>query len=61
MFGLTGLLAYIIPDVPKKVANQIKRENFLAREALRSSDVLDSSVTSPKSDRGERRVNSEYV
>ena len=37
----------MIPDVPKEVSNQIKRENFLAREALRSNEPPASTVTSP--------------
>lgn len=42
VFGITAILAWIIPDVPKEVDNQVKRENFLAREALRSADQQDS-------------------
>ncbi|CAB4028652.1 Hypothetical predicted protein, partial [Paramuricea clavata] len=36
VFGLTFILAYIIPDRPKKLDNQIKREAFLAKNILRS-------------------------
>ena len=51
---MTAILAWIIPDVPKEVANQVKRENFLAREALRSADQYDSgSPEPPKDHRGE--------
>lgn len=53
VFAFTSLLAWLIPDVPKRVANQIKRENFLAREALRTQEVPDSVVTSPSSQRGD--------
>lgn len=40
-------MAWIIPDMPKEVSNQIKRENFLAREALRSNEPPESSLTTP--------------
>ncbi len=54
VFGMTAILTWIIPDVPKEVANQVKRENFLAREALRSADQYDSgSPEPPKDHRGE--------
>ncbi|EDO37747.1 predicted protein, partial [Nematostella vectensis] len=39
VFAVTSLLAWLIPDIPKRVSNQVKRENFLAREALRSADI----------------------
>jgi len=47
---MTAILAWIIPDVPKEVSNQIKRENFLAREALRSADQPDSGSPVPPQD-----------
>lgn len=50
MFGATAILAWIIPDVPKEVSNQIKRENFLAREALRSADQPDAGSPEPPKD-----------
>ena len=54
VFGMTAILAWIIPDVPKEVANQVKRENLLAREALRSADHCDSGSPEPPEDhRGE--------
>ena len=34
MFGLTGLVAVYIPDIPSKVRVQIQRENQLDREAF---------------------------
>lgn len=34
VFGLTGLIAVMIPDVPNNVKVQIQRENLLAREIL---------------------------
>ncbi|XP_031570691.1 anoctamin-4-like [Actinia tenebrosa] len=39
VFAVTSLLAWLIPDVPKTVSNQVKRENFLAREALRTQEL----------------------
>lgn len=45
---MTAILAWIIPDVPKEVDNQVKRENFLAREALRSADQQDSVSPVPR-------------
>ncbi|XP_067035290.1 anoctamin-5-like isoform X1 [Acropora muricata] len=44
VYGLTAIIAWIIPDVPKEVSNQVKRENFLAREALRSADQPDANA-----------------
>ena len=44
---MTAILAWIIPDIPKEVENQVKRENFLAREALRSADQYDSGSPEP--------------
>ena len=38
---MTANLAWIIPDIPKEFENRVKRENFLAREALRSADQYD--------------------
>lgn len=50
VFGMTAILAWIIPDVPREVENQVKRENFLAREALRSADQYDSASPVPPED-----------
>lgn len=47
---MTAILAWIIPDVPKEVDNQIKRENFLAREALRSSEQHEAGSPEPPED-----------
>lgn len=33
MFALTGVMAYIIPDVPAAVKTQMQRERLLAKEA----------------------------
>ena len=54
VFGMTAILAWIIPDIPKEVENQVKRENFLAREALRSADQYETGSPEPPEDhRGE--------
>ena len=50
VFGMTAILAWIIPDIPKEVENQVKRENFLAREALRSADQYDAGSSEPPED-----------
>ena len=50
VFGMTAILAWIIPDVPEEVDNQIKRENFLAREALRSSEQHEAGSPEPPED-----------
>ena len=50
VFGMTAIIAWIIPDVPKEVDNQIKRENFLAREALRSSEQPEAVSPEPPED-----------
>ncbi|XP_028396374.1 anoctamin-4-like [Dendronephthya gigantea] len=39
VFGLTFILAYIIPDKPKKLDNQIRREAYLAKSILRTDQV----------------------
>ena len=57
VFGMTAILAWIIPDIPKEVENQVKRENFLAREALRSADHYDAGSPEPPEDqRGENEM-----
>lgn len=33
IFALTGLMAYIIPDIPSELKTQIKRERLLMKEA----------------------------
>ena len=56
MFGVTAIVAWIIPDVPKKVANQAKRENFPAREALRSADQYNTGSLEPPEDHRGRMI-----
>ena len=54
---MTAILAWIIPDIPKEIENQVKRENVLAREALRSSDQYDAGSPEPPEDhRGEKEM-----
>lgn len=33
MFALTGIMQYVIPDVPSELRTQIQRETMLAKEA----------------------------
>ena len=47
VFGITAILAWIIPDVPKEVSNQIKERKLLAREALRSADQPETGSPVP--------------
>ena len=44
VFGMTAILVWIIRDIPKEIENQVKRENVLAHEALRSADQYDAGV-----------------
>jgi len=39
IFFLTGFLAWIIPDVPQDLDNQVKKEAFLARNALIAEEI----------------------
>ena len=39
VFGLTGLVALYIPDVPSRVNTQIQRENQLDREAFFEMEI----------------------
>ena len=41
MFVLVGSLAWLIPDVPKGLEIQIKREIYVAKEAVRGGDATD--------------------
>ena len=36
--GITGFIAWVVPDVPKNLALKTKRENHLAKKWLRSKD-----------------------
>ena len=54
---MTAILAWIIPDIPKEIENQVKRENVLARKALRSADQYDAGSPEPPEDhRGENEM-----
>ena len=39
MYGLTGFLSVIIPDIPSGVRTQIQREKLLAREVLFETEL----------------------
>ena len=39
MYGLTGFLSVIIPDIPAGVRTQIQREKLLAREVLFETEL----------------------
>lgn len=41
VYGLTGLLSVIIPDIPSGVRTQIQREKLLAREVLFETELND--------------------
>uniref|UniRef100_A0A915JIL9 Anoctamin n=1 Tax=Romanomermis culicivorax TaxID=13658 RepID=A0A915JIL9_ROMCU len=45
VFGLKGLFAYAIPDVPEKVRVQIQRETYLAKQAFFEHEMLKNSVS----------------
>ncbi|XP_039298885.1 anoctamin-4 isoform X1 [Nilaparvata lugens] len=51
VFALTGILAYVIPDVPAQVRTQIKRERLLAKEMRYQrgikGDDLDDLIHTP--------------
>ncbi len=37
IFVVAGILAFLVPDVPQSVKNEIQREKLLAAEALNSA------------------------
>jgi hypothetical protein len=41
VFALTGIMAYVIPDIPTDVKIQIQRERLLAKEAKFDSHRVD--------------------
>lgn len=41
MYGVTGLISVLIPDVPSGVKVQIQREKLLAREVLFEAELND--------------------
>jgi hypothetical protein len=43
VFALTGIMAYVIPDIPADVKIQIQRERLLAKEAKFDSHRVDLS------------------
>jgi hypothetical protein len=44
VIALTGILAYIIPDIPSSVREKLARERLLQREALVNHDDLESAT-----------------
>lgn len=39
VFFFTGLVAYLIPDIPRSVQQKIQRQRYLAREALHKAEL----------------------
>ena len=48
VYGLTGLLSSMIPDVPSPVKTQIQREKLLAREVLFESELKEDKKSTKK-------------
>ena len=44
VFFTVGLLAWIIPDVPRSLDNKIKREDFIARQCFTRSEAEAASA-----------------
>ncbi|XP_057314546.1 anoctamin-4-like isoform X2 [Hydractinia symbiolongicarpus] len=45
VFAISGFIAWIIPDVPARLAQRIKRENYLGKQAINESSRDDQSDT----------------
>ena len=52
VYGLTGLLSVLIPDIPAGVRTQIQRENLLAREVLFDAEL--------DGDKSKKKANNNY-
>ena len=52
VYGLTGLLSVLIPDMPAGVRTQIQREKLLAREVLFDADL--------DNDKNKRKANNNF-
>ena len=52
VYGLTGLLSVLIPDIPAGVRTQIQREKLLAREVLFDAELDD--------DKNKRKANNNF-
>lgn len=40
MFGISKLIDFLVPDVPEALELKIKRERYLAKQALADTDTL---------------------
>ena len=45
VYGVTKFVAYLVPDRPKLLELKIKREEFLAKEALLQREVEEIDAT----------------
>ena len=62
VFFTVGLLAWIIPDVPRSLDNKIKREDYIARQCFtRSEAVAASEFGHEGGDAESTSLNSVYV
>eukprot|EP00111_Clytia_hemisphaerica_P002798 TCONS_00007881-protein len=43
VFAVSGFIGWVIPDIPKRLNEQIKRENYLAKLAIRGETLLNTS------------------
>ncbi|XP_063218601.1 anoctamin-4 [Bacillus rossius redtenbacheri] len=50
VFALTGIMAYVIPDVPSEVRTQIQREKMLANEAKYERGLKDGGASGDAQD-----------
>lgn len=39
VFAVSGFIAWVIPDIPKRLNEQIKRENYLGKQAVRGENT----------------------
>lgn len=44
VFFIGGLIDMMVPDIPEEVELKIKREHYMAKEALAENQVQDTSV-----------------
>ena len=42
VFAVSSFIAWVIPDIPKRLNEQIKRENYLAKLAIRGDNLLNN-------------------
>lgn len=55
VFALTGIMAYVIPDIPTDVKIQIQRERLLAKEAKFDSHRVDLNRSASEGDQTPNR------